>query len=140
MLWPLRRNPNPRRSAHPLVRPWARLPHRGFGAARQSSTQSVAMPRSPDGPATVRRTGPFCTWSKLNRPKRSEVSATWLSVPSNVTVAARAGTIWPTSRRVAGVDDHQLDLDVATAERELPGRIRVANPGELERRVEHEVG
>ncbi len=131
--------PQPAPVCAPTGQTGARLPRRGFGAARQSSTQSVAMPRAPDGPATVRRTGPCCTRSKLNRPKRSEVCSTWLSVPSSVTVAARAGTIWPTSRRCRGVDDHQLDLDVASAERELPGRIRVANPGELERRVEHEV-
>ena len=54
------------------------------------------------GPATVIRTGPAGTPSNVNRPKRS---ASCSSAPSGALQAddrRRAGTSWPTSRRVAG--------------------------------------
>ena len=108
-------------------------------ASDQRSTHSVAMTRPPAAPGTVMRTGPGCTASKLNRPKRSAVCST-----------CAVGALERNRRRhrrheladepaLASVDDHQLDLDAGAAERQLAGRVRVAHAGELGRRVEHQI-
>ena len=113
-----------------------RIPPR-WGSYRMTHSVDTTLGAVGDGQAdgtrpgatARRRTGPCGRWA---------ARATWS--PDVRDGQLTGGISWPTMRRDDVVDDHHLDLDPGGAERQLAGGVLAADAGQLERRVEHQLG